>query len=64
MKSISGRSPTFDQATHLLLRGLDDTDGPVVVIDNRLVGGNRGGVAVLIDDACLRDVPVFDGWKV
>jgi len=60
---MNTRLPSFDQANHLFLGGLDDTDGPVVVVDDRPVGDDGGGIAVLVDDAGLRDMLVFDGWK-
>ena len=50
---MSTRSPPLDQTTHLFLGGLDDTDGPIVIVDDRAVGYDGCGIAVLIDDARL-----------
>ena len=58
---MNTQSPSFDRDTNLCLRGLDDTDGPVVVVDDRPFGDDGGRVAVLIYDAGLRNMLVFDG---
>jgi len=50
--------------TDLFFGGPDNVIDPVDVVDDRPVGDDGGDITVLIDDACLWDVPVFDGWKV
>jgi len=60
MSTLSAR---FNQATDLFISGLNDVIDPVDVIDNRRVGDDRGCVAVLVDDACLRDAPRVGGWE-
>jgi len=41
-----------NQATDLFLNGLNDVDRPIIVCD-RSISGDGGGIAVLIYDACL-----------
>ena len=57
---MSIRLPLFGRATHLFLGSLNDVIVPVVNVDDRVVGDDGSGVAVLIENAGLRDVPVFD----
>ena len=51
MSTISVRS---EGATYSFLNGLHYVNDPVVV-DDRPVVGDEGGIVVLIDDACLRE---------
>ena len=49
MSTISACS---EGGAYLFRNGMNDINGPVVVYD-RPVAGEEGGIAVLIDDACL-----------
>jgi len=42
-----------ERATDLFRGGLDDANGPVIVVDDRAVGKDGVDVSVLIDNACL-----------
>jgi len=44
---------TLMRVTYLVRNGLDDANSPVVIIYGRPVAGDRGRIAVLIDDARL-----------
>jgi len=60
MNKISAR---FDETTNLLLGTLTDVN-PVVVGYDRSVAYNGDGVAVVIDDVCLRGRPLCESRKV
>lgn len=54
----------LNDATDLFIGGLNNILNPVVVGYDRPIAHNRGGVAVVIDDACPRDRPPCEGHKV
>ena len=53
----------FDDATNLFLGVMNDVD-PVGVGRGRSFARNGGGVAVVIDDACIQSGTLFEGCKV
>ena len=61
---MSTLSAHFHQATNLFISGPYDVDDPVVVVNDRPITDDGGVVVVLVNNGCLQDVPVFDGWKV
>jgi len=54
----------FAEATNLFVAGLNDVLNPVVVGHDRSVAHNRGGIAVVTDDACIQSGTLFEGCKV
>ena len=54
----------LNDTTNLFIGGLNDILNPVVVVYGRPVAHNRGGVAVVIDDASLADRPLCEGQRV
>ena len=50
---MSARSTRFERATDLFRSGLDDANDPVIVVHDRSVADDGGGIAVMIDNARL-----------